>query len=867
LLALCLHVIIEPMDVIVTHENADFDAVASQWAAARLFAPAVPYLSRRVNRNVQEFLSRYGKAMPFARFDEHPPRAVERIIVVDSQNVPSVKGADEQTTILFIDHHPFEKALPPNASHESAEAGANTSLLVHRLMEQHVEVSANEATLLLLGIYEDTGALTYKGTRSIDFRASTWLFERGADLDVANYFMHHPLSLDQRALYETLIQGAHPLDLPGCTVMMAIASTENYVEEISTVAHYLRDLFDCDALFVLVKSGDSIQVVARSSNDRFDVGTLAGALGGGGHARAAAAVVRELSLEALEERIRALVSASCMSVPTAGQIMSRSVQTVKVDATAGETAEMMQRYGHEGYPVLTPQGLLAGVISRRDVDRAVQHQLSSTPIAAFMHKGDVSVAPGDSLEQVRAIMVESGLGQVPVTEQGKLVGIVTRTDLIKRWGRTAALPRPSEIETRLQSSLPEDVLILLRAAGTVASKKGYLLYVVGGFVRDLLLGAPNLDIDLVVEGNAISMARAMANRFGGHVHVHTRFGTAKWMLAGSSFTSLESIDFISARREFYAHPTALPEVEQSSIQQDLARRDFTLNTLAICLDDRRFGQLLDFFGGYDDLRSGVIRVLHNLSFIDDPTRILRAVRYEQRLDFRIDARTVELVAGVLDLVQRVSGERIANELFLTFAEHEPEKAVARLSELGVLAAIHPALHNGRLAEVRFARLWSGGERAEPVDYLAALTRDQEPEVALAVGERLSLSKDQKALLEQVSRLREMEQKLTAPELLPSQITHRLDAFDDPALRLESMLNDNATLRDRIALYRERWRDVHPVTTGDRLRALGMRPGPLFRTILETLRAGRLDGTITSVAEEEKIAAVIAQSEAVTHLGD
>jgi tRNA nucleotidyltransferase (CCA-adding enzyme) len=574
-----------------------------------------------------------------------------------------------------------------------------------------------------------------------------------------------------------------------------------------------------------------------------------------------------VTLAALEERIRALVSASFMSEPTAGQIMSRNVQTVKLDATAGETADMMRRYGHEGFPVLTPEGSLAGVISRRDVDRAVQHQLGSTPIAAFMHKGDVSVAPGDSLEQVRAIMVERGLGQVPVTEQGKLVGIVTRTDLIKRWGRTAALPRPGEIEARLQASLPEDVLILLHAAGTVATKKNYLLYVVGGFVRDLLLGLPNLDIDLVVEGSAISMARAMASRFGGHVHVHTRFGTAKWMLADSSFTSLASIDFISARREFYAHPTALPEVEQSSIQQDLARRDFTLNTLAVCLDDRRFGQLLDFFGGYDDLRSGVIRVLHNLSFIDDPTRILRAVRYEQRLDFRIDARTLELVAGALDLLPRVSGERIANELFLTFAEREPEKAVARLSELGVLAAIHPALHDGQKAADWFSRLRLGGERSEPIDYLAALTRDLEPEVALAVGERLSLSKDQKALLEQVARLREMEQSLATPELLPSQITRRLDAYDDAALRLESLLTGDATVRERVALYRERWRDVHPVTTGDRLRALGMRPGPLFRTILDTLRAGRLDGTITSAAQEERLAAEIAKREAVTHLGN
>ena len=202
---------------------------------------------------------------------------------------------------------------------------------------------------------------------------------------------------------------------------------------------------------------------------------------------------------------------------------------------------------------------------------------------------------------------------------------------------------PGDIAARLQLSLPDDILILLQAAGTVASKKGFRLYVVGGFVRDLLLGMPNLDIDLVVEGSAVAMAKAMANRFGGEVRGHPRFGTAKWLLEGSSFTSLPAIDFVGARRESYAQPGALPDVEPGSIEQDLLRRDFSINTLAICLNDGCFGQLLDLFGGVADLRAGAIRVLHDLSFVDDPTRILRAVRYEARLNFRIEPHTESLL--------------------------------------------------------------------------------------------------------------------------------------------------------------------------------------------------------------------------------
>ncbi|MBI3734245.1 MAG: CCA tRNA nucleotidyltransferase, partial [Chloroflexi bacterium] len=372
---------------------------------------------------------------------------------------------------------------------------------------------------------------------------------------------------------------------------------------------------------------------------------------------------------------------------------------------------------------------------------------------------------------------------------------------------------------------------------------------------------PNSDIDLVVEGDAIKLARAMAARFGGHVHAHARFGTAKWMLdqrpVAQDQGAVRSLDFITARREFYTNPTALPQVEHSSIQQDLHRRDFTINTLAICLDELRFGQLLDFFGGLDDLHNGVIRVMHNLSFIEDPTRILRAARYEQRLGFRIEPRTAELMSDALGLFARVSGERLANELFLILAEAEPEKALSRLEEIGALGAIHADLHYSEATGMQMGRLRAALGRVEPLVSVGVLTHHLPLAGALGIAERLRLSKAQTTFIEQLNRLWHLESSLAAHDLAPSQLARSLEPFSPDAQTVAAALTDNLIVRERIERYQTQWRFEKPTTDGLRLQELGLSPGPVYRTILEAIRAARLDGIVSTAAEEEALALKLA----------
>ena len=424
--------------------------------------------------------------------------------------------------------------------------------------------------------------------------------------------------------------------------------------------------------------------------------------------------------------------------------------------------------------------------------------------------------------------------------------------------RSSAAPfQTDNIPARLQKSLPDDILILVQAAGSVATKRGVQLYVVGGFVRDLMLGRPNLDLDLVVAGSAIAMAKAMSNRFGGEVQGHERFGTAKWRLAGSSFTSLPSVDFVGARRESYPHPGALPVVEPGSIEQDLQRRDFTINTLAICLGDGCFGQLLDLFGGLADLRAGVIRVLHDRSFIEDPTRSLRAVRYETRLGFRLEPHTEQLLRAAMPLLEHISGERLTNELMLTLSEAEPEKALARLASLGLLAALHAGLDFDQAIVSRFARLRSVFPHPGPVEYLGLLTLDLPETTAAALAHRLSLSKAHSHYLLQLNQARALLPQLAVGVPSPSQVVRLLQPFRHDVLSALVALTDDPMVSKLLGRYLSEWSNVKPELNGDDLRLLGIPPGSLYREILSRLRDARLDGTITTRAEEETTARSLA----------
>ncbi len=848
------------MKVILTHENTDFDALASLLGAWKLYPDATPVLPRRLNRNLRHFLALYCDELPFVEADDLPRRhRIEQVILVDTQSLTRLKGMNSRTKVHIIDHHALAGELEPGVSYTGEEVGATTTLLVEQISTARLRLSPIEATLLLLGIYEDTGSLSYPTTTPRDVRCAAWLLEQGANLEVVNKFLHHPLSEEQRQLYDQLLENSHIHEFDGQSVVIATASVKGYVEEISTLAHKLRDLFDPAALFVLVKLDERIQLVARSSSEAIDVAEIAAHFDGGGHSRAAAAVIRDQTLAEVETRLLELLEAHIQPAITVGQIMSYGVvHTLSPDTTVAEAAEIMRRYGHEGFPVVKDERIV-GMLTRGQIDKAEHLGFANATIDLYMHKGEVSVSPNDSVQKLQDVMMEHGLGQIPVVEDGEIIGIVTRTDLIKLWSAPPQRARRAEIARMIEDALPAPLLELIRKASQTAGEMGYSLYVVGGFVRDLLLGTPTLDLDLVVEGNAIALARRLQKKVGGRVTSHTRFGTAKLILDEGTYP-IPSLDFVTARTEFYEHPTALPQVERSSIKLDLHRRDFTINTLAICLDPDRYGELLDFYGGEQDLKKGLIRVLHSLSFVEDPTRMLRAVRLEQRLGFRIEERTEELIGNALDLLDRVTGDRIRHELYLILKEEKPEAALCRLDELGVLAQIHPGLKCDDWLKERFRRLresleagnWELSTDGQPPEisalYLALMAYRFSRQDLEKLVKRLKVSSDDAALLHQVNRLLFSTGELVKAQR-PSEIYRLLKYYSQPAIFVVWVASDSEPVRERLELYHRKLRFVEPEIDGEYLKAMGLKPGPLFGRILSALRDARLDGEVTNLEEE------------------
>ena len=887
------------MEIVLTHERTDFDALASLWGAALLFPGALPVLPRQLNRNVRNFLALYKNHFRFVAADDLPRGRVRRAILVDTRSANSPRGTQAETEYLVIDHHPqhnlpketLPEGAPPKGPLQAQElwceaTGANTTLLVEKLIEHAVNLTPVEATLLALGIYEDTGNLTYPSTHSRDAAALAWLLqpEHGVNLGEVNEFLHHPVTEAQRLLLQELMDRCEYSEIEGHSVIFTAVSAPGFTDELSSLAARLRDFHEPDALFLVVDLGDMVQVVARSTTEAIDVGRVAQQLGGGGHSRAAAAHIRNSSLEAVRGQIEALVRAHTRAAFTVEQIMSKGQpQMLRPEMSVAEADRLMRRFGHEGFPVVAEdpagQRQLLGVLTRREVDKAIDHGLGDQPVRRFLQGGHYTVRASDSVATLRRRMIESNWGQIPVVDaQGTIVGIVTRTDLIKLWDESV-LPgrRAGELAARLRRALSPAQLHLLEQIGREGEAMGFAVYVVGGFVRDLMLERASvqaLDVDIVIEGDALALARQMQSSYGGRIVEHRRFGTAKWLLAGHDppvrraalLAGLETadalppaLDFVTARTEFYTTPTALPTVQKSSIKLDLHRRDFTINTLALSLNPDRWGELLDAWGGLADLRAGRVRVLHSLSFIDDPTRILRAVRYEQRFNFQIEPRSLELLGDALELLDRVTPARLRHELERILQEAEPEKPLQRLADLQVLHQIQPGLQMTPAMAEQFAHLRALRQasdtdpllRETPLDqlYLALLGYPQSKEASRALQERLLLRNDMQRILHGMTLLQLALPRLADPTLLPSQIVQMLDPVPAECLALLPVLCGEPLVLANVRRYRSEWQAVRPELTGDDLRQLGIARGAIYRRLLAELRAGRLDGTIRSRADE------------------
>lgn len=832
-------------EVIATHANTDFDAFASLLAARRLYPDAVVAIQGTLNRNVREFYRLHADELDAVEAPRLELDGVRRLIVVETTSASRLGelepvALDPEVETVVFDHHAGE--LPGWVRPENAvisQDGALTTTLVGVLAEREIEVTPLEATAFALGIHEDTGSLTYPTATQRDADALAWCLRHGARQDLLARFLHTPLTEEERELLSALMAAVEIERVAGVDVLVSAVAWPRHVDGVSNLAHKIIDLTDCRALVLLVEMDDRVFAVTRSRAPEIDAAGLARVLGGGGHFEAASAMFRGSLDEARETLRRGLVEAVREPV-RARQVMSRPARSVGPDETVASAMVACQRYAQSGILVVDG-GQLAGAVGREDLDKAVAHGLSHAPVKGIMSSRVVTVSADAPLPELQEALAGSTDGRLAVLEEGRLVGVVTRSDVLR------ALGEQPEAEAEAEASLADELTALERLQGvfeavSAVSEPYDGVYLVGGTVRDILLGEPNFDVDVAVEGDAIQLAHSLADALDGRVRAHRKFGTAVVVYGDD-----ERVDVVTARTEFYDAPAALPSVEHATIREDLFRRDFTINAMAVSLKGDDFGRLVDPFSGRRDLDAKTIRILHNLSFIDDPTRIFRAIRYESRYGFRMDDHTQRLARGTIEmgLVGDLSSARLRDELIALLEEGDAGASMLRLAELGAGAAIHPHLSADEEAVHLLERLRALNEdygTAVPAWRLAfaVLARRMTPDEVYAWLERLKVQRrDGERIASAVTVAPRLVERLRAGSVEPADVVAAADPYAPDAPLFALALDARPELDD----YFKRLRNVQLEVSGSDLAELGLGESPEVGEILAELRRRKLNGQL------------------------
>jgi tRNA nucleotidyltransferase (CCA-adding enzyme) len=832
--------------IVATHTNTDFDAFAAMLAARRLYPGAIVCLAGSLNRNVREFYRLHADELDFvvdaSRLDLD---AVRRLVVVETVHASRLGeleplALDPKVDKVVFDHH-VDLERPEWAPAENVVVsadGALTTTFVGVLAEREVAVSPLEATVFALGIHEDTGSLTHMTTTQRDVEALGWCLRHGADQDVLSRFLHTPLGETERELLSTLLDSLEGHEVEGVEVLVAAATSPIYVEGISNLAHKLIDVTDSAGLAVLVEMDGRVFAVTRSRAPEIDAAALAAVLGGGGHARAASAIYRGPLDEArrlVVERLRDAVR----EPPHARNVMSSPPRTVTPEETVSRAMVACQRFGQSGILVAADDEVV-GVVSREDLDKAISHGLAHAPVKGIMSSRVAICAEDTPLQDLQRLLAE-GNERIAVVRDAKLVGVVTRGDVLEALGeRTAAVRRPA-VSLADELARVERLAPVFEAVSALSEDYDGV-YLVGGTVRDILLGERGFDVDIAVEGGAIGLAQALADALGGRVRAHEKFGTAVVVYGDG-----ERVDVVTARTEFYDAPAALPAVEHASIREDLFRRDFTINAMAVSLKGEDYGRLVDPFSGRADLDERRIRVLHNLSFIDDPTRIFRAIRYENRYGFRMDEHTLRLARATIEmgLVGDLSSARLRDELVALLEEGEVEHSILRLAELGADKAIHPHLAADDEAVTLLARLRALAQQYD-VDIpawrlgLVAVARKLPPDEVYGWLQRLKVRRrDAEQIAAAVTVGPRIVERLRERDVEPAEIVALSDRYAPDAPLFALALADLEPLHE----YFRGLRDIRLEVTGSDLAALGLGESPRVGEILAELRRRKLNGEL------------------------
>ncbi len=867
------------MQIITTHLSADFDCLASMVAAGKLYPQATMVFSGSIEPCAQKYLKHFNFPFAFHNVKEIDVDKVELLVVVDTQD-PGRIGPFQAilgkpgVEVHVYDHHLDVSQKIPAQKSVVKKRGSAATVLFEILREQGKKLSGEESSLLLLGIFQDTHSLASTSTTPEDFEAVAQLMRQGGDLSLVADFVQPRLNSEQVAVMNDLIRNLEVLNIAGVDVALASATVDNYVGELSVAVSKILEMENLAVLFALIRLDSRVYLIARSRSESVDVCRVVREFGGGGHSVAASACVKEFSLVQVREKLIALLEDVVKPPTTVGEIMHAPAISVAMDDTVQSVEKTLTRYNLNTLPVVSGKRV-EGLITRQIVEKAIHHKMGKEPVREIMILEFSVAAPDFLFNKIVPAIIEDKQKIVPVVdpETEELQGIVSRGDLLRLFhsglvsgsdwdrgllGKNRSVP-VKNIKSLIRERFPKRIVGFLGQMIEVADRMGVSIYAVGGFVRDLLLRRENLDVDVVVEGDGILFANALGKLLGGKVRSHAKFRTSVVILEDGL-----KIDVATARLEYYSKPAALPTVVMSSIKSDLFRRDFTVNSMAVKLNGKNPYTLVDYFNGQRDLKEKRIRVLHNLSFVEDPSRAFRAVRFEQRFGFVLGKQTEAFMKQAINkrLMDKLSGTRLFNELRLLLDDGAAMKCLRRLRELDLLTFIHPEVAKRpkdfeALERIGEALSWAGispfpKQPDLPYLYLLGLLFPLQGKELDSAVHRLqipgkmskNLGSDLRCCGEAKRRLSENRQKE------PSEVNEIFSSLTPEGILFLLAEADDAEIKKYALLYFSQYYSCEPVVlNGEDLIHLGLEPGPVFSRVFKRLRDDRLNGKIKTRQDE------------------
>ncbi|THB81517.1 MAG: CBS domain-containing protein [Desulfobacteraceae bacterium] len=871
---------IKAKTIITSHINSDFDAIASMLAAQKLYEDSVIIFPGSQEKSLRNFfIHSMGYLFNMADPDHVDFSVPEKLVIVDTRQPDRLSGVSpllerEDISIDIYDHHPSLGGDIKGTFEMNRATGATITILMDLLRERNIHISPDEATVMALGIYEDTGLFTYSSTTREDFLQAAYLLDCGANLDTIVNLVVKEIKSEQVAWLNELLNEMVAHNINGIDIHISTISSPVYITDLASIVQKVVRMENLDVFFAVVLMGNKISIIARSRNMEVDVGRIMLAFGGGGHAYAASAKVDGKTLAQVELLLQQTIKQEIKPVSIADKLMSSPAITIGPDISCKNAGELLTRYNINSLLVVDQTNSdLLGTITRQVIEKVLFHNLADLPVRDYMNSEIETITSKADISQIERQIIRGTQRIIPVVDGHDIKGVITRTDFLNYLVQHNEMVQKSDnsslarqmakkrhIKNIMIQRLEPKVLKLLEKIGRSGYELGYNMFVVGGFVRDLLLGRRVDDIDIVVEGDGIAFAKHFAANNGCRVNTYKKFGTAVII-----FEDGAKVDIASARLEYYASPASLPIVEKSSIKLDLSRRDFTINTLAIHLNPDHFGTLIDFFGATRDLKDKSIRIIHNLSFVEDPTRIFRAIKFANRFDFKIGKVTSNLIQNALKIncFKNLSGLRVLSEIKQILEEEDPIPAIKTLQEYNLDKVMHPQLIlNAKtydmLESVKKAIAWHDllhidSDYPKWAVYFMAVLQNCTHSVAKEICSKLKMPQKERVMVldkrykaEKCLYVIENTNKYTNSQLYRKLLNFKTESI----LYMMALAKSKKTIK-AISYYYTHLRDKKNILKGKDLLDFGLKSGPVFSDILDALLDARLDRKVKSLDQEKE----------------